>query len=108
MTTTPHAAVRDAFTAAGGEPHEWVTLTKFRAAMPSDMSHEQVGELLKQMCRAGIADLAPDSNTKTLRQDDHDAAVTLGGEQNHLISLRPTAWPDVESATEPAAGSRPW
>jgi hypothetical protein len=46
-----------------------------------------VDEVLLRMMKTGTVHLAPDSNRKMLTEADHEAAVRIGGENNHLIAI---------------------
>lgn len=51
------------------------------------MSRAEQDQHLKRMSREGKLHIVPEDNRKALRQEDHDAAIHIGGEPNHLVSL---------------------
>jgi hypothetical protein len=79
-------AIRRAITAPEGT---WQRLADVRAALPSDLSRADVDAVLKQMSREGAITLAPNPDRKALRQSDHDNAITIGGDHNHLVYRNP-------------------
>ncbi len=50
-------------------------------------SRAEVDEALKAMSKGGRARLMPDSNRKTLTDADHQAAIQLSRQDNHLIVI---------------------
>ncbi|MGM1058560.1 hypothetical protein [Saccharothrix sp. Mg75] len=64
----------------------WVSLTDMRA-MLVQARREDVDAVLKELDRSGKAHLVPESDRKVLTDADHAAAIRLGGEDNHLISI---------------------
>ena len=44
-------------------------------------------ETLLKMVRTGYAHLVPDSNRKVLTDEDHAAAIRIGGEDKHLMAI---------------------
>jgi hypothetical protein len=67
------------------KPQDWVRLAKLRPMLSSDPAAQN--EMLLAMVQTGYVHLAPDSNRKVLTQDDHDAALWVGGEANHLLAI---------------------
>lgn len=47
----------------------------------------EVDAVLKELSRQGRLHLAPESNRKALTDADHEAAIRVGGEDNHLLSI---------------------
>jgi hypothetical protein len=78
--------IRAAYRKLARSPRDWVGLVDLRP-MLNGASRSDVDAVLKQLSKAGQAHLAPESNRKTLTTADHDAAIRLGGEDNHLISI---------------------
>jgi hypothetical protein len=68
------------------EPRDWVSLTQLRPLL-SDANREAVDEALLQMSRSGRANLVPQANQKALSQADRNAAVRIGHEDCHLVSI---------------------
>lgn len=105
--TTDDAATRvaDAVRALG-QPGDFVRLADVRAAL-DDMPAAELDALLKRMSKSGEIHLAPDSNRKAQTDADRAAAITVGGEPNHLIALPADSTPDdaPEDGAAPDAGA---
>nr|BFE53267.1 hypothetical protein GCM10017745_66940 [Saccharothrix mutabilis subsp. capreolus] len=67
-------------------PRDWVGLVELRP-MLGDIPVAEVDAVLKELSRTGQAHLVPESNRKALTPADHEAAIRIGGEDNHLISI---------------------
>lgn len=67
-------------------PGDLVSLARVRAAI-ADVDHAEMTRVLKAMDRARVIQLDPDPNRKALSQVAIDAAVEIGGEPKHLVSL---------------------
>jgi len=76
------------------------------------MSRAEQDKHLKRMSREGKIHIIPEDNRKALKQIDHDTAIHIGGEPNHLVSLaedrnHPNAAPRTSSPTPlQSAGSK--
>ncbi|RLK54957.1 hypothetical protein [Actinokineospora cianjurensis] len=68
------------------DPGEWAGLAELRSLLVG-VDRSAVDEVLKDLSRRRAIDLAPESNRKTLTDTDRAAAVKVGGEDNHLISI---------------------
>jgi hypothetical protein len=79
-------AVADAYAKFAARPNELVSLVKIRTAF-GDMPREEQDRILKQMVREQLIQLDPDPNTKAIPKEGKDAAVRLGGEDKHFISI---------------------
>jgi hypothetical protein len=82
----------DAITAAYEDlcqkPQDWVRLAKLRPMLSADpRDWPAQDEALIAMVRTGSVHLAPDSNRKVLTDLDHDAALWMAGEANHLLLI---------------------
>lgn len=75
-----------AYTGLAREPRAWVGLVDLRPKL-AGVPTEAVDAVLKELSRTGRASLVPDSNRKALKAADHEAAIRIGGEENHLISI---------------------
>lgn len=84
---TIKARIQSAYQALRHPINEWVSLTDLRPLL-GDADTADVDAVLKEMSRTREADIVPESNRKTLTDADHAAAVRIGGEPNHLISIR--------------------
>ncbi|WP_406630460.1 hypothetical protein [Amycolatopsis sp. WGS_07] len=68
------------------EPRGWVGLADLRSLL-GDAADAEVDAVLKQLSRTGQAKLVPESNRKVLTAADRAAAVRIGGEENHMLSI---------------------
>lgn len=78
--------IEAAYRRLAGRSHDWVGLVDLRP-MLGGVATDRVDEVLKELSRVGRISLVPESNRKALRTADHKAAVRIGGEDNHLISI---------------------
>jgi hypothetical protein len=63
---------------------DWVRLASLRPLL-GETPRAEVDRVLKEMSKARRAHLAPDPDRKSLTTVDRDAAIQIGGEDNHLI-----------------------
>jgi hypothetical protein len=78
--------IRTAYQKLTRAPRDWVGLVDLRPLL-GDIPTEKVDAVLKELSRTRQAHLVPESNRKALREADHEAAIRIGGEDNHLISF---------------------
>jgi hypothetical protein len=78
--------IRTAYGKLARSPRDWVGLVDLRP-MLGDAPTRDVDAVLKELSRAGRVHLVPRSNRKLLTPADHDAAIRIGGEDNHLLSV---------------------
>ncbi|HJP73108.1 MAG TPA: hypothetical protein VJ914_02500 [Pseudonocardiaceae bacterium] len=78
--------IKTAYRKLAGSNREWVGLVDLRS-MLGEATTEDVDTVLKELSRTGQVSLVPESNRKTLTTADHEAAIRIGGEDNHLISI---------------------
>ncbi|RSN39201.1 MULTISPECIES: hypothetical protein [unclassified Amycolatopsis] len=78
--------IRIAYRKLSRSPRDWVSLVELRP-MLGEASTVDVDAVLKELSRSGQAHLVPESNRKALTAADHEAAIRIGGEDNHLISI---------------------
>jgi predicted ABC-type ATPase len=84
------------------KPGDWARIADLRAALP-DMDDAELTETLKRMGKTGSLTLAPDPSGKRITDRDRQAAVMIGGDENHLVVREPDA--ETESDTgEAGAG----
>ncbi|HEV2638094.1 MAG TPA: hypothetical protein VGX23_23295 [Actinocrinis sp.] len=83
------AAVRAAYRALAEEPGGWVGLAPLRAelARTGHRDRARVDEALVRLAVSPDAHLIPVANSKSLTEADRDAALPLGGEDNHALSI---------------------
>jgi hypothetical protein len=79
-------SIRAAYRKLAREPRDWVLLTQLRPLL-GDAPRGPVDEALRQLSRSGRANLVPQANQKTLTDADREAAVRIGNEDCHLISI---------------------
>lgn len=63
---------------------DWVRLAELRPLL-NGAKKTDVDRVLKDMSKAGHAHLAPQPDRKSLTGPDRDAAIRIGGEDNHLL-----------------------
>jgi hypothetical protein len=78
--------IRAAYRDLAREPRAWVSLADLRARLGA-AARQDVDALLRAMSRARTANLVPQANQKILAAADRAAAVRIGGEDCHLISI---------------------
>ncbi|MFC3453830.1 hypothetical protein [Amycolatopsis speibonae] len=78
--------IRIAYRKLSDAPRDWVGLVDLRP-MLGEVSTVDVDAVLKELSRSGQVRLVPESNRKTLTAAAHAAAVRIGGEDNHLLSI---------------------
>lgn len=76
-------AAYDALAPARGE---FVGLRELRAGLPAAV-RPRVDRALKEMYAAQRVNLVPRSNQRALSDADREAAIRLGGEHKHMISI---------------------
>lgn len=86
VTVSVPDRVRTGYEQLADGPGAWVSLTRLRAAL-ADLSRHEVDSALRELdLRPGVS-LIPEANQKTLSPDDRVAAIRVGGEDKHLISV---------------------
>ena len=78
--------IRTAYRKLARSPKDWVGLVDLRPLL-GDAPAEDVDAVLRELSRTGEAHLVPESNRKALTAADHAAAIRIGGEANHLLSI---------------------
>ncbi|MGB3481442.1 MAG: hypothetical protein WBB07_04380 [Mycobacterium sp.] len=79
-------SVHDAYRRLTTEPGAWVALARLRAALP-DVAHHDLDDTLRRMYRKPGVHLIPEENQKVLGELDWHAAVVIGDQHKHLISI---------------------
>lgn len=77
--------IRQVYLELGDGYQDWVRLAKIRPRL--DAERGEVDETLLQMVKAGDTHLVPSSNRKVLTAEDHAAAISIGGEDKHLMAI---------------------
>ncbi|GAB3144738.1 hypothetical protein GCM10027258_34090 [Amycolatopsis stemonae] len=87
--TTPtgdlETRIRVAYRELVTEPRGWVGLVDLRPKLGAPAA--EVDAVLKKLSSAGKVHLVPEDNRKALTAADHKAAIRIGGEDNHLLSI---------------------
>lgn len=98
--------VRDAINAFGatGQRGDYLRVTDLRAALPSDMTREEVDAVLRRMSKNGEIDLVPHPDPRAVSQADHDNALRLGASSEYNAANHLIAWKAPrEPVRDPAA-----
>jgi len=77
--------IRVAYRELVREPRGWVALVDLRPKLGAPAN--EVDAVLKELSRTGKAHLVPEDNRKVLTPADREAAIRIGGEDNHLLSI---------------------
>jgi len=80
------SAVRAAYRKLAKEPAGWVGLAALRGEL-AQFDRAETDEALRRIALTPGAHLIPVANLKSLTQADRDAALSLGGEDNHALSI---------------------
>ncbi|SEF30140.1 hypothetical protein SAMN05421837_10526 [Amycolatopsis pretoriensis] len=79
--------VRDAVAKLARAEGEWVSLVDLRKAL-GDVDHDEVTRVLREMNRNDPAvHFVPEDNRKALREEDHAAAIEIGGDAQHVMRI---------------------
>ncbi|ANZ39132.1 hypothetical protein BBK82_26730 [Lentzea guizhouensis] len=78
--------IRRVYLELGDGYQDWVRLAKLRPRLDG-AEREEVDETLLRMVKDGTTHLVPDSNRKVLTEEDHAAAIRIGGEDKHLVAI---------------------
>jgi DNA-binding MarR family transcriptional regulator len=82
----PEAAVRAAYADLAKAPGDWVGLADLRDRL-GDIDRGALDETLRRMVREVGVRIIPLANTKALLPRDREAALRIGGEDNHTIAI---------------------
>lgn len=82
----PDERIRAAYRSLARSQRDWVSLAELRALL-GDIPRDEVDAALWRMSRNRQANLVPQSNQKVLTNADRAAAVRLGDQDNHLVSI---------------------
>jgi hypothetical protein len=80
--------IRRAYRDLATEPKAWVGLADLRSRL-AGVPRIDVDEALRVMNRLPDVDLIPESNQKALEGRDREAAVSIGNQDKHLLSIGP-------------------
>lgn len=82
----PADRIRAAYTALTARPGAWVALAKLRAQL-DDLPRTAIDDALAELYRSGAISLIPEENQKVLTPADRAAALEVGNQAKHLISI---------------------
>ena len=80
------ARIRSAYRTLAVAPNGWVGLADLRAAL-GHAGRAEVDSALVRLARQPGVRLIPVANLKSLTARDRDAAIRVGGEDNHVIAI---------------------
>jgi hypothetical protein len=92
------ADIRAAVAALQYEPGGWVGMAELREKLGTGRSRESVDAALLGLLDEPGVRIIPVANTKALTARDREAAVWIGGEDNHAISIEARQAPTVKAA----------
>ncbi|HEX5114200.1 MAG TPA: hypothetical protein VFW65_03275 [Pseudonocardiaceae bacterium] len=78
--------IESAYDSLVGRPGGWVSLTRLRGAL-ARIPRDEMDDALRTLSRRPQVYLIPEANQKILTSEDRAAAVELGGEAKHLLSI---------------------
>ena len=78
--------VQSTYESLASRPGAWVSLTRLRGALP-DVSRHEMDEALRRLQLQTQTYLIPEANQKILSAADREAAIHIGGEDKHLLSI---------------------
>lgn len=84
------------------EMFEWISLTHLREELAArGMSRGEQDRALWALMRMEGVNLVPENNQKTLTEADREAALHIGGQDKHLISIFSEDWRAALDDTPP-------
>jgi len=92
--------VREAFSAAGGEPGRFITMESLRQQMTGTRAEQDA--VLTRMYQDQEINLIPTSNQSSLTESQRAAGVTIGGQNKTRISI------ELQQQDHEAKGSMTW
>ncbi|MFG2039426.1 hypothetical protein [Dactylosporangium sp. NPDC048998] len=78
--------IRAVYAELATEPGAWVSLSRLRPRF-GDVSRSELDKALERLLDASDVELEPEENQKTLSVEERRAAVRIGGEHRHLLSI---------------------
>ena len=84
--SSPADRIRAAYTALAGRPGAWVALATLREQL-DDLPRTELDDTLGALYRSGAISLIPEENQKVLTPADRAAALEVGQQAKHLISI---------------------
>lgn len=86
-SATVEERIRLSYRALTGEAGAFVSLTRLRSAL-GEVPRVEVDRALHQLALHPDVRLMPEANQKTLSDADRTAALHIGGEDKHLLSIK--------------------
>jgi hypothetical protein len=78
--------IRKGYRTLAPSSRDWVRLAALRLLL-GDAPARDVDDVLKKLSKDGSIHLNPESDRKILTKEDHEAAIHIGGQENHLLSI---------------------
>ena len=85
-TVDVEAAIRAAYSRLAREPGSTVRLSRLRSQLP-EIPRTELDDALARLRRCEDVSLIPEENQKTLTEEERAAAVFVGNQHNHLLSI---------------------
>lgn len=86
MSTQIEQRIRTAYKELVAQPAGWVALRRLREHL-NDIPRDELDKTLYNMDLTPGVFLEPEVNQKTLTDADWAAAIRIGGEEKHLLSI---------------------
>lgn len=83
---TVDGRIRGTYAKLAARPGAWLGLATLRDEL-GDLTREDLDEVLAQLYRDGAVSLIPEENQKVLTDHDRAAAIHIGNQAKHLISI---------------------
>ncbi|GII58873.1 hypothetical protein Pth03_72620 [Planotetraspora thailandica] len=80
------ALIREAYAELVREPGGWVGLAELRVFL-RDVARDRLDDALRRMAIMPDVDIVPESNQKALTPRDRKAALVIGDQDKHLLSI---------------------
>ncbi|MGB5110180.1 MAG: hypothetical protein WBO08_00635 [Mycobacterium sp.] len=78
--------IRASYAALTARPGAWLALARLRENL-ADLARDDLDTALSELYRAATVSLIPEENQKVLTAADHAAALEVGNQAKHLISI---------------------
>ena len=85
------AEIGAAYQAAAAAGGRWVRLAKLRPAL-GGIERAELDDMLFRMSTTGFVHLAPIANRRAMTDEDRRDAVSVGGEDQHLVLIEDDYW----------------
>ncbi|MDI9898176.1 hypothetical protein QM797_25935 [Rhodococcus sp. IEGM 1381] len=79
--------IRSAYHRLAREPKAFVSLTRLRADL-AGLDRRAVDDTLSSLYREQKINLIPEANQKTLTDEDRSAALHIGGQNRHMVTIK--------------------